>query len=344
MRARLRRKARAGVGYLDHHHRAFAPAGDAHLVAAGIARRAALERLHRVARDIDQHAEQLVGVGVRHEAALDRADPAHLRVGVEAERLAHLLNQGIEPNSDYFPLLDLGAERRRFRHDFADGFPALSTDWFNLIATMRHRPVAPTTGPVPALPENPRVRAQSIGALIRSAAAEGRTDTIASPVAAQAVFLWRQWQAVKDHAPSDWEMWVDQVNAVDRLRNGGTAGVADESFDAEVDRTMQRYNAPAPARDVIAFRRGLAAWRFSDAAAAADRLLPVAMKQHRWITADELRDGAVFAKLYSGDISGARQVLDTLAVFSTRKPGDLRSRLLSAYVTSAELQRAMASR
>jgi len=268
-------------------------------------------------------------------------DALHL---VGRRELAPLLNQGIEPNSDYFPLLDLGAERRRFRHDFADGFPALSTDWFNLIATMRHRPVAPTTGPVPALPENPRVRAQSIGALIRSAAAEGRTDTIASPVAAQAVFLWRQWQAVKDHAPSDWEMWVDQVNAVDRLRNGGTAGVADESFDAEVDRTMQRYNAPAPARDVIAFRRGLAAWRFSDAAAAADRLLPVAMKQHRWITADELRDGAVFAKLYSGDISGARQVLDTLAVFSTRKPGDLRSRLLSAYVTSAELQRAMASR
>jgi hypothetical protein len=36
-------------------------------------------------------------------------------------------------------------------------------------------------------------------------------------------------------------------------------------------------------------------------------------------------------------------VLDTLAQFSVRKPTDLRSRLLSAYVTSAEIQRAMAS-
>ncbi len=67
------------------------------------------------------------------------------------------------------------------------------------------------------------------------------------------------------------------------------------------------------------------------------------MREHRWITADELRDGAVFAKLNSGDVRGARAVLDTLAQFSVRKPTDLRSRLLSAYVTSAEIQRAMAS-
>src|SRR5262249_45409057 len=49
MRARLRRDARAGVGDLDHHHGALAPAGDADLVAAGVARGAALERLHGVA-------------------------------------------------------------------------------------------------------------------------------------------------------------------------------------------------------------------------------------------------------------------------------------------------------
>ena len=45
----------------------------------GILGVAALERLHRVAREVEQDAEELVGIGVDHEAALDRADPAHRR-------------------------------------------------------------------------------------------------------------------------------------------------------------------------------------------------------------------------------------------------------------------------
>ena len=77
MRARLVRDAGPGVGHLDHHHRALAPAGEAHLIAAGVAIIAALERLHRVARKVEQDAEQLVGVGIDDQATLDRADPAH---------------------------------------------------------------------------------------------------------------------------------------------------------------------------------------------------------------------------------------------------------------------------
>jgi hypothetical protein len=262
---------------------------------------------------------------------------------VGRRELAPLLNQGsVMANSDFFPVLDLGAERRRFRHDFAVGFPSLSSDWFNLLASMRHRPIPPATDPIASVPENPRVRARATGALLRTAAADERTDTIASPAAAQAVYQWQQWRMGRDRAPTDWEMWTDQVSQVARNRSGGTAGVTDDAFYTDVQRTLDRFAAPAAARDVVAFRRDLAAWKFSQAAEAADRLLPVAMREHRWITADELRDGAVFAKLNSGDVRGARQVLDTLAQFSVRKPNDLRSRLLSAYVTSAEIQRAMA--
>src|SRR5258707_11527960 len=64
MRARFLRKPGAGVGDLDHHHRALAPARDANLIAAGVLALARLERLHRVAREIEQHAEELVGIGV----------------------------------------------------------------------------------------------------------------------------------------------------------------------------------------------------------------------------------------------------------------------------------------
>src|SRR5438874_151872 len=75
-------------------------AGDAHLTALRMARLAALERLHRVAREVEQHTEQLVGTGVDGEPALDRADPADLRCAgagpIKPERLAHVLDQRLE--------------------------------------------------------------------------------------------------------------------------------------------------------------------------------------------------------------------------------------------------------
>ena len=62
MLARPRRDARAGVRHLNHHHGALAPPGDADLIARRIVRGARLHRLHGVARQIEQHAEKLVGV------------------------------------------------------------------------------------------------------------------------------------------------------------------------------------------------------------------------------------------------------------------------------------------
>ena len=84
---------------------------------------------------------------------------------------------------------------------------------------------------------------------------------------------------------------------------------------------MDRHRAPAPARDVVAFRHGIASWNFAEADAAGERLMPVVLKEHRWISADELRDGLVFARLHLRDAAGARQALDTLAKFSTTAGG-----------------------
>jgi spermidine synthase len=263
-------------------------------------------------------------------------DALHL---VGRAELAALLDGWAEPNSDYFPLLDLGAERRRFRHDFAEGFPALSADWFNLISSVRRQRVVPSTNPVPAIPENPRVRAQAVGALLRDHAADTPADTIGSSVAGQAIYQWRAWRDALERAPSNWELWVAQAGQIDRLRNNGTAGVVDASLYDELRRTLVRFGAPPAAQDVIAFRHGLASWNFAEAASAADRLKEVAMREHRWISMDELRDGAVIAKLHLRDAEGARRDLLALAPFSTRKRGDLRSQLLSAYVRAMEGKR-----
>jgi hypothetical protein len=157
-------------------------------------------------------------------------------------------------------------------------------------------------------------------------------------LAHRAIFQSNLWQAmlIADQAPSDWDLWLEQANAVDRLRSGGAAGTADEPFYAGLTKFMARHQAPEPVRDVVAFRHGIASWNFAEANAAADRLMPVAMKDHRWIAADELRDGLVIARLHLHDASGARQALDGLEKFSNRPAGDLRSMLLGAYVRMAE--------
>ena len=94
-------------------------------------------------------------------------------------------------------------------------------------------------------------------------------------------------------------------------------------------------------RDLVVFRHGIEAWNFAEAASAADRLMPIVIQQRRWMTADELRDGMVMANLHVGNVTAARQALRVLAPYGTRGPGDLRSRLLGAYVGTAE--RALAS-
>jgi hypothetical protein len=257
---------------------------------------------------------------------------------VSRAELAPLIESVGQPNSDYYPVLDLGAERRRFRRDHASGFPALSEEWFNLLASLTGHRSAPGGDPLPALPENPRVRARALGALVRSPAAQVEKDSLLGALAHQAIYQTSMWQAAMaaDQAPSSWEIWLDQANAVDRIRNGGTAGTADEQFYAALVRFMDRHKAPAPARDVVAFRHGIASWSFAEANAAAERLMPVVLKEHNWIPADELRDGLVMARLHLRDASGARQALAALERFSTRPQGDLRSQLLSAYVRMAE--------
>jgi spermidine synthase len=265
-------------------------------------------------------------------------DALHL---VGRGELEPLLSSMGQPNSDYYPVLDLGAERRRFRRDHALGFQGLSADWFNLLASLSGRRTAPASDPLASLPENPRVRARALGAQLRSSDAAGLPDS-ASSAAQQDLFEWRAWQSMTVSAapPVNWAIWLQQASRADQLRNGGTAGVVNEQFYVGLDRFMNRHGAPAPVRDVVMFRRALASWNFADASAAGERLM--APSGSRWIAADELRDGLVISRLHLRDVSGARQALDSLFRFSRRPVTDLRSQLLSSYVESAERRTSVA--
>ncbi len=261
-------------------------------------------------------------------------DGLHLAGRAELQPLLETMTQ---PNSDYYPVLDLGAERRRFRRDHAVGFQGLSAEWFNLLASLSARRTAPALDASLALPENPRVQARAMGALLRSGAAIEVGDD-ALPGTKQDVFEWRAWQSMSasPERPVNWEIWLDQARRADNLRNTGTAGFLDQQFYAVVDRFMERHNAPAEVRDVVRFRRALASWNFTDAAAAGARLMELAATNRAWISGDELRDGLVMARLHLRDARGARQALDSLFFLSRRPATDVRSQLLTAYVQTAE--------
>jgi spermidine synthase len=260
--------------------------------------------------------------------------------------LGPLLESYGQPNSDFYPVLDLGAERRRFRRDNAGGFPSLSYDWFNLLASMRGRRSASAFEPEPALPGNPRVRAGSLAAFLRAGTALDVNDPSYGPNARDAAYQWQLWQTAlrTNQTPRSWDLWLEQANIINGLRNGAKAGNADEELYGSLYQFMDRHGAPQPARDVVAFREGMASWNFPKALAAADRLMPLAKTQHHWIGADELRDGMVMANLNMGNTSAARRTLDSLAQFSTRAPSDLRTLLLEAYVGRAESRTTNAQR
>jgi spermidine synthase len=265
---------------------------------------------------------------------------------VSRRELAPVLATFGQPNSDYYPVLDLGAERRRYRRDSARGFNALSAEWHNLVASIAGRRSGTGSDTAAALPETPRIRASALSARLRDWERRRRDTTVADPELQNAAFTAEQWDAwlAEGKAPSSWQLWLDQMLWVSRFRNGGQAGIADEAFFRAAMRYAERFEAPGSVRDVVAFRHAVAAWNFPIAAGAADRIVPAMLRGERLIPGDELRDAAVLAKLHVGDAKGARVALDTLRKFTLRSPDDLRSRMLEAYVEAAEARRATAVR
>ena len=260
---------------------------------------------------------------------------------LEATRIAHrealapLLYDWGQPNSDFFPVLDLLAERTRYLGRGADGFVGLPAQRFDITAPFSDRRSPPGTELSVPLLGIARVHDRAVGAGLRALRAVRVIDSTAQPAALKpAVYRRNQWEAVlaADSAPNDWRLWLQNFRIVERDLHAGTAGFADETFYRSAYRFIDRHDAPAPVRNVVAFLHGLSSWDFERASRAADMLLQDAVDNQDWIPPDELLDGAVVAKLRSGDGQGAKAFHDALSPRRRRSPGDLRTRLLKAYL------------
>jgi spermidine synthase len=259
---------------------------------------------------------------------------------LEATRLTHrtalaaLLDGWQQPNSDFFPVLDLGAERARFRGQFASGIGDLATRRIDIAAPVSLRRMVPIQGdPVP-MTDVPRVRALTLAAALRDYVVGVGVDTTVAASLEDARYRQLRWDAllVASEPPSDWKRWLGELRVVERDRQRGTHGFVDESLLASVRSYLERHDAPAEARRVVDFYFGLAGWDFGLAAAAADDLLEAEAQEQGWISREELTEGAVIAKLRVGDVAGARSIYDLLTSEEERQGRDFRLQLISAYL------------
>jgi len=256
---------------------------------------------------------------------------------IDRRELAPLLDHFGTPNSDYRPVLDLGAERARFKRETASGFGTLRVERFDPVAAMFDDRRTFDDAPRTSVPEIWQLHALTIGAVLRSPWLPVEPDSAGGKDVRDA--RQRQWELystlTSGVAPPDWKRWTSSALDVERYIHAGTAGVADESYYALLTLYMTRTHAPDRARQSIAMRHALALWNFKSASALADSLAPAALTYDAWMSADEIREGGVVAKLRLGDAVGARKFWVQLSPVASRPPDALRSLLLDAYLIDA---------
>ena len=253
-------------------------------------------------------------------ATLDR-----MRIATR-ESMVPLLHRLKNRNSDFFPTVDLNAERTRFMQASASGLLGLTTG-INMPAMIRGSREG-IGDPYAIIPGIERLRSMSVSSAMRSGDARGGPGAQLAAGHARAF----DQELVNDHEPLDWRAWTHNFSEVTALRHGGMAGVIDTAYFRRVYAFMSRHRAPAEARASVDFLEAILGWDYAAAAVAADPLIRAAVRGDNWLDPDLLRDGAVMAMLQVGDRSAARDAFRALAQRSSRSANDLRSQLLLAYL------------
>lgn len=260
-----------------------------------------------------------------------------LRLGGKDVLHPLMLTSG-SPNSDFFPVLDLGAERMRFMRETANGYMSLSSGRFDVVAALSGRRAGFGTLGITPTPEIPRPVALSVGTRLRAsrtlpprqAAQISRDDELR-----QALYRLDQLERVVEssRAPSDWQAWMRAVIAVDDDLHGGTAGVVDSAFFGRLRQFVSRTGAPAEVRAAIGFLQGIGSWNWPEVAATS-RALMASQDSLEWIPDALLRNAATVAFIKLGDVEAAKEVL---RAFAKRINHDrFRERMISSYLISRD--------
>ena len=222
-------------------------------------------------------------------------------------------------NSDYYPRLDLGAERTRFLHSYATGLSGLGDGRFDVVAAATGRRAGFGTVPLAITPEIARVSALALGVRLRRVMAMSAAQRAGVPrdsALSDGIYRVDGFERRLGLAdpPTDWRLWLASFREVERVLHGGTAGVADEAFYARVRGYLGRTGAPSLARAAVDFAHGLAAWNFAEASRAGGTLIDALRRDTiPWLPVSQLRNGTVVARMRLGDSAGATAAFKALA-------------------------------
>ena len=262
--------------------------------------------------------------------------PALDRLAIlDREHLEPLFVRGIRPNSDFFPALDLGAERARFLTERARGFAELGTSLASYVEPQGSGREA-LAEEATALDNAAPVRAVQLAASLRRDLGDRSDQGWTSGAGNAERYLMRAWatQTSSGRVPGSWRGWASDFWSVFRSLHPGRLE-PDSGFFSLATEHARRLGAPRPVVETIAFAHALARRDATGASDAARVLLAEAAAGRVWVTADDLLDGAVLSLAAVGRAEEARGAYETLIASSTRPATDLRLILLNAYVERA---------
>jgi len=249
--------------------------------------------------------------------------------------LSPLLDQLQVANSDFYPVLDLGAERARYLNKSADGFTRLFDGLYDFADSLGGPPLVPDTQTVSVVPAIPRIAALLASASLLADPARwadtaewklGRVEETDAQV--------RAWiMALGGPRPvAGWPIWTRGFWATFNAWHAGSRGFADPVLLAAVHGFLDRQQAPAAVRAAVLFREHLARREWAQAAMQAGPLLTEAQRRRYWVDPAALQEGATLALLGAGLPDSALAVFRLMREHAGRAPDDLRGRLLQAYV------------
>ena len=277
-------------------------------------------------------------------------NPVDLEVLRIADRRAFeaLFREPREVNSDFHPVLDLGAERARFLRRGAQGFLDLGSVRFSVLAMLSERILDVPVEPVAAVTNVPRAVTLSQSAGIRSAGPwwtpEGLTGgDDGSPGTALREGLemagglggivardaaWRI-QLQRGSPAEDWHEWLREFRAIELERSVGAVGRAENGFFSVVENYLSRSNPPPIVRYIVLQHHALASSDFAAVASYTDSIL--ARADHaEWIEPSFLLEVGVTSNWMLGYHDAARRVWDMLGERYQRSASDVRRSIVES--------------
>lgn len=233
-------------------------------------------------------------------------------------------------NSDFYPQLDLRAERARFLGVEAGAFASMQADRFVLADAMAGRRIAPL-GLARAPLSHARFDAQAKSVQMRSVDAGDDSSAVLVGVRAARLRDARlSLELASDRSPPDWPLWFAEALQVERDRHQGTMGVVDREWYARVERYVARQRAPEGLQSAWRFLRAAVTYDWPAAAGEVRTQIAERDAGRAWLPPALLLDAAVLARRCTGDIAGAQAAFARLRDVAGRVPDDVRTRMLEA--------------